>query len=160
MRNTQINRKDKLIKEKRHDVYPKKGDWPDATTCTICGSVFTKGRWTWEKIQGGTTITCPACRRISENYPAGCIEIKGEFFNKRKEEILNLIQNVEKAEKEAHPLERIMRISPNSEHTLVTTTGIHVARRIGESLMRAYQGELSLQYADGEKRIRVYWSRD
>jgi len=41
----------------------------------------------------------------------------------------------------------------------VTTTGIHVARRIGEALARAYKGDLSYQYAEGEKRIRVYWRR-
>jgi hypothetical protein len=52
-----------------------------------------------------------------------------------------------------------MGIEAGQNHTLVTTTGIHVARRIGEALGRAYKGDLSYQYADGEKRIRVYWQR-
>lgn len=103
---------------------------------------------------------CPACRRTTENFPAGYVELGGAFFEIRKDEILNLVRNVEKTEKSAHPLERIIAISPNNHMTLVTTTGIHVARRIGEAIKRAYQGDYSIQYADGEKRIRVSWQRD
>jgi len=40
-----------------------------------------------------------------------------------------------------------------------TTTGVHIARRIGESLSRACQGDYSFQYGDAEKIIRVFWSR-
>ena len=52
-----------------------------------------------------------------------------------------------------------MAIEAGQSQTLVTTTGIHVARRIGEALARAYKGDLSYQYAAAEKRIRVYWQR-
>ena len=161
MQNFPINRKDKLIKEKRHDAFPAKGDWRESTTCTKCGAVYIKGRWTWEKAEDNSEQTiCPACRRVASNFPAGYVEIKGAFFDGHEDEIRNLIHNIEKVEKQAHPLERIMNISVNSHKTLVTTTGIHIARRIGEALSRAYQGEMSFQYADGEKRIRVFWERD
>jgi hypothetical protein len=159
MRNINI-RNDKLIQEKRHDVFPSR-DWPEPTRCKSCGAGFTKGRWTWEPIEGkANLITCPACRRISENLPAGYVEIRGAFFYSHQDEILNLVHNTEKVEKNEHPLERIMSITPNGQHTLITTTGIHIARRIGEAMSRAYQGEYSIQYADGEKRIRVFWQRD
>ncbi len=104
--------------------------------------------------------TCPACHRISENFPAGYVEIRGTFFDGHQDEILNLVHNIEKIEKMAHPLEMIMAVTPHGEKTLITTTGIHIARRIGEAMSRAYQGEYSVQYADGEKRIRVLWQRD
>ena len=161
MRNTPVTRNDKLIKEKRHDAFPKKGDWPEPTQCTSCEALYTKGRWTWEKAEGKAAQTiCPACRRISENFPAGYVEIRGTFFESHRDEIINLISNIEKVEKSAHPLERVMSIKPNGQKTLLTTTGIHIARRIGEAMSRAYQGELSFQYADGEKRIQVFWKRD
>ena len=154
-------RKDRLIREKRHDVHPTRGDWPEPTTCTQCGAVYTKGRWAWEERPPNANDTvCPACRRIASNYPAGFVEIKGRFYREHQDEIHNLIKNVEAQQKAARPLERLMNIAENPDHTLVTTTGIHIARRIGESLARAYQGELSFQYADGEKRIRVFWKRD
>jgi hypothetical protein len=43
--------------------------------------------------------------------------------------------------------------------TLVTTTGIHVARRIGEALSRAYKGDYTLSYANGDEQIQVTWHR-
>ena len=70
-----------------------------------------------------------------------------------------MINNIEKQEKDQYPLERIMSITDEKGHTQVTTTGIHIARRIGEALSKAYKGDLSYQYADAEKRIRVYWQR-
>jgi len=72
---------------------------------------------------------------------------------------LNLIRNEEKLEKREHPLERVISIVHENERTLVTTTGVHIARRIGKALSRAYQGNFSFQYGDDEKSIRVYWSR-
>lgn len=104
-------------------------------------------------------MVCPTCQRIAENYPAGYLELKGSFFKKHQEEMLHLISNEEKQEKGEHPLERIMNITEDDENTLITTTGIHIARRIGEAVSRAYQGDLSFTYGDGEKTIRVLWSR-
>lgn len=161
MRNTLIARNDKLIQEKRHDAYPAKGDWPEPTQCNTCGAVFVKGRWSWESVEGKPYhTTCPACRRTAENFPAGYVELTGAFFDTRKDEILNLAANIEKLEKSAHPLERIIAVVPNGKKTTITTTGIHIARRIGEAISRAYQGEYELQYAEGEKRLRVIWKRD
>jgi hypothetical protein len=102
---------------------------------------------------------CPACRRIADHCPAGYVEIIGPFFANHRVEILNLIRNVEKQEKHEHPLERIIAITPDQEPLLVTTTGLHLARRIGEALARAYKGDLSFRYADDETSIRVYWQR-
>jgi len=153
-------RKDRLIKEKLHNVYREGDKSLETAACTNCGALHTNGRWSWDEPPKDAKETiCPACRRIIDRYPAGHIELKGEFYTERKDEILSLVQNVESKEKQTRPLERIMAIENGGETTLVTTTGIHVARRIGEALSRAYKGELSFQYADAEKRIRVYWER-
>lgn len=153
-------RKDRLIKEKRHDVYQEQGKWPDPTFCTKCGVVFTKGRWSWEKMpKKAHQVVCPACRRRDGNYPAGYITLKGSFFEENHEEIVNLIRNTEKQEKQQHPLERIMGVLVKNDHTLIMTTGIHIARRIGNALSRSYKGDFSFHYPEGEKSIRVYWER-
>jgi hypothetical protein len=102
---------------------------------------------------------CPACRRIADNYPAGEIVLKGEFFRQHQQDVLNLVRNTEKQEKEKHPLERIMAINENDTATVVTTTGIHVARRIGEAVAHAFKGQYSFRYGDGEKSIMVKWER-
>jgi len=38
-------RKDRLIKEKRHDVYRERIKCPEPTLCTECGALFLNGRW-------------------------------------------------------------------------------------------------------------------
>lgn len=153
-------RKDRLIKEKRHDTYLKKSKLSEPTVCGQCGAVFSKGRWTWkDKPPGAHKIVCPACQRRADNYPAGMIEISGQFYQDNKKEILNLIQNVEKQEKGEHPLERLISIKDSAGVTFITTTGIHLARRIGEALSRAYKGDYSFNYADGGDLIQVFWRR-
>lgn len=156
-----MRRRDKGIKQKRHDVYKHRGKLTEGTTCTTCGVVFSKGRWVWE-YDGETTkeTTCPACRRIADGHPAGFIELSGSFFAANSEEIINLVRNIEDSHKAEHPMQRIMRIQPEGgSRTIIETTGVHLARRIGDSVSRAYQGEYSFQYADNYNRIRVQWER-
>lgn len=160
MDKTPRSRRDRLLKEKRHDTYKERRKWPEPTVCTKCNSLFQNGRWSWEKPpKRSSEAVCPACQRTADNYPAGYVIIKGSFFKQHRQELSSLIYNEEKLEKEKHPLERIMSIVDEDNSTLITTTGVHVARRIGEALSRAYQGDFSFQYGDGEKSIRVYWNR-
>jgi len=100
-----------------------------------------------------------ARRRVKDNYPAGYLILEGEFFVENRGEIMNLVRNVAKAEKNEHPMERVMTIRKDGETTLITTTGVHIARRLGDSLKRSYQGDLQINYKDGEKRIQVNWLR-
>ena len=153
-------RNDRLIKEKRHDVYQLEEKLPEQTRCPDCGVEIKNGLWAWPKPpEKFDEVCCPACRRIAENAPAGFIEIRGSFFKENRSEILNMIMNIEKAEKSGHPLERVIEIIDKHDHVLITTTGIHIARRIGEALSRSYNGDFSFKYADGEQIIRLYWTR-
>ena len=160
MDKSQYGRRDRLIQEKRHDTYREYEKLPEPSVCTECGSVFADGRWSWKDVPSAANKTvCPSCLRIKDGYPAGYVSLRGPFFNERKEEIMNLMHNEEEAEKGEHPMERIMAIEEQDDHTLITTTGVHIARRIGEAVHRAYQGDFSFQYVDGEKSIRVSWER-
>ncbi len=159
-----FGRLDRLVKEKRHDPYQSREKFPESTLCPDCGAVYTGGRWVWmqEKPYKTTKVLCPACRRTKEKMPAGIIELQGRFLKTHGEEILNLVRNEEKAEKLEHPLERIMAIEQDQDDNriTITTTGIHLAKRIGEAVRRSYQGEYSLEYGDGEKSVRIKWKRD
>ncbi len=144
----------------RKDAYLNAGKHTEPTVCTGCGAVFHGGRWTWnETLPEARHALCPACQRTADNFPAGFVEISGDYFRENRDELISLIRHEEESEKKNRPLERIIAVRDVNHHTLVTTTGIHVARRIGESLARAHQGELSFHYGDGEKSIRVYWKR-
>ncbi len=153
-------RKDRLIKEKRHDVYQDRSKLPEPTQCPRCYAIYIDGRWTWKKTNSVKYQTlCPACRRIEDNYPAGFVRLTGPFYRQHRDEIINLVRNVESKEKELHPLERIMNISDLNGTTEITTTGVHIARRIGEALSRAYKGDFDMQYVEDDKSIRVQWER-
>ncbi len=153
-------RNDRRIKEKRKDTYRINTASPEPSLCKSCGAIYINGHWTWKEMNEEFYKTvCPACKRTEDNYPAGYIEIKGDFYNAHSNEISNLIRNTEKLEKNERPLERIMSMKTERGRAVVTTTGIHIARRIGEALSRSYQGLFSFQYGDGDKSIRVQWER-
>jgi hypothetical protein len=146
------------FKDNRHDVYQERQKWPEPTVCSQCGAVFVGGRWTWNAAPAHShELLCPACRRIADRYPAGIIELDGPFFEEHREEILDLIRNVEEREKREHPLERLMDRGDDGD--ILTTTGVHLARRIGEGLKRAYRGNLTVKYGEDSEFVRVTWRR-
>jgi hypothetical protein len=87
------------------------------------------------------------------------VNIKGAFFEAHADEIINLIKNQEKLEKERHPLERLMAIKRPGRSLRIETTGMHMARRLGDALEAAYQGNLDIEYLKGQYKVRVRWER-
>ena len=151
-------RHDRLLQEQVHDAYKAKGKLHEPSVCQQCGSVFHQGRWQWIKAPvDAHTVTCPACLRIQDHFPAGFLTLKGEFFHQHRDEVINLVHNVEKRERTEHPLKRIMAIEQLGEDALVTTTDIHLARSMGDALHHAYQGKLEYHYNQEQNLLRVEW---
>ncbi|MCS6945258.1 MAG: BCAM0308 family protein [Sutterellaceae bacterium] len=146
--------------DEEHDAYALRKKPPEPTRCPGCGAVFTAGRWTWKAAPADAhELICPACHRIRDRYPAGYVRLSGAFFDAHRDEILRLIRHCEEREKAEHPLERIMAIEDVDGGTQVTTTGIHLARVIGEAVQAAYKGDADFQYNREDKLLRVNWSR-
>ncbi|MDH4217055.1 MAG: BCAM0308 family protein [Gallionella sp.] len=155
----QITRHDNLFKERVHDAYKARGKLKEPTVCDKCGAVFHQGRWQWITSPGNAhKTTCPACHRIHDNFPAGFLTLKGEFYQTHRAEIMHLVRNHEKRERLEHPLHRIMDVEDKDSATLVTTTDIHLARGLGEALHHAYQGELDFHYNPEQNLLRVSWT--
>jgi len=153
-------RRDRLIKEKRHDTYREQGKLSEPSVCAECKAFYKDGRWSWKETkQTAKEVICPACRRTADHYPAGYIEMSGPFFLEKQREILSLIRHIENQEKSEHPMERIISTEAEKDRVLITTTGTHVARRIGEALSRSYKGEYSCRYSEGEETVRIAWKR-
>ena len=128
--------------------------------CPDCGALFRKGRWRWGAAPAGALERrCPACLRIAEGSPAGYISMTGTFFNAHRDEVLGRIRHCEQKEKSTHPLERIMAIDATKGGLVVTTTSVHLARRIAHALESAFKGTLSLTYNRQDNLLRVRWSR-
>jgi hypothetical protein len=154
------SRQDRLIRERVHDPYMSKSKLPEPAVCPQCHAVYHQGRWTW--MPPPATVhreMCPACLRIRDKYPAGFLTLSGPYLQEHKADIINLAHNEEAAEKAEHALHRIMAVEEDADQVLITTTDIHLPRRIGEALHRAHRGELDFHYEEEGSLLRVSWQR-
>lgn len=154
--------KSHLIAEHRHDPYKARGKLAEPSMCTQCGAVFENGRWQWvkEAPQAAQSHICPACHRINDKYPAGELTLSGSFLAEHTSEIIGLARNAEEAGKREHPLQRIMGLEQTDDRIVITTTDIHLPRRIGHAIVDAYKGDLDTHYDEAGYFVRMTWNRD
>jgi len=100
---------------------------------------------------------CSACHRTRNHLPRGFVIIRGKFFGEHRDELLRLVRELEQREKAEHPLERIIKIEEIRHGAMVSTTGAHLARGIGEALHHVYQGDLEFHYS--KEWLSVTWTR-
>lgn len=130
--------------------------------CPQCGAIYDRGRWHWSpRLEGMEPALCPACHRINDRFPAGILTLKGPIVGMHKDEIIRLARHQEEAEKTEHPLNRIMAIEHQEPDRFeISTTDIHLPRRIGDAMRRTYQGEITEHFDEGGYFVRVDWHRD
>ena len=134
---------------------------PENRTCRVCKASYRFGRWSWDEASGSSeSAICPACRRIHRNDPAGLVDLHGDILAHRPEDIYRLIRATERSVREKHALERIMGVTEPNGDWRILTTGVYLAKRIGEALQAEMQGHMSEDYAFGTKTIRVMWQQD
>jgi hypothetical protein len=154
------HRRDRQIEELVHDPYKVRYKPREPSVCPTCGVVYEHGVWHWKgRPEGAHEHICPACQRTKDKLPAGYVTLEGEFLAPHRDEIMQLVRNEEARAKAEHPMERILAIQQEGGKTVVTTTDVHVARRIGDALRHAYQGALEIKYSPDEYLVRVFWSR-
>ena len=110
--------------------------------------------------EGAHKERCPACHRSNDKFPAGKIIISGAFSKTHHAEILALVRNTQVLQNTEHPLSRIIDIAEAPDKTVVTTTDIHLPRRIGHALEHAFKGKLDVDYNTQEYFVRIQWSRE
>jgi NMD protein affecting ribosome stability and mRNA decay len=158
--NESLGRMDRLAQEHIHDPYKNRSKLRDPTVCPECNAVFSNGRWQWmeSRPRPSRQELCPACHRIRDHYPAGVVTLAGAFAQEHKTELLDLVRHQEEAEKTKHPLHRLMNIEEKPENITITTTDIHLPKRIGNALRHAYKGRLEIHYADEDYFVRLHWT--
>lgn len=127
--------------------------------CPSCGAAYHGGRWQWSSPPvGAQSLQCPACHRIADKYPAGVVTLTGPYVAAHKDELLHIVRHQETAEKPDHPMNRIIAIEETAPDRLeISTTDIHLPRRIGEALKRSHHGELTMHFDEHGYFVRVNW---
>lgn len=153
-----LDRPTREVRPKQHDTYVREHKAGGELVCTECGVWQRDGRWEWgpapyleTEVKEGL---CPACQRIRDRYPAGTIELPAGFLLHR-DEIAGMIENAERGEKAEHPLERLMGVEANENGLVVTTTGIHLARRIANKLERRFHARARFRYPEEQELLFV-----
>ena len=114
----------------------------------------------WRCSKASAKNCAPACRRIKEEFPAGVVTLLGDFAREHKEEMIHLARHQEEAEKKEHPLNRIISIEEDAQGIVINTTDIHLPRRIGEAVKRAFHGEIEDRFEKDGYFVRVTWTRE
>ncbi|AXQ48460.1 BCAM0308 family protein [Pseudomonas vlassakiae] len=159
----QKSHKDKLFKSRPFDPYATPLRPGGSARCPQCGAVYHDGEWHLHGANGLAPVestVCPACRRMEDRAAAGQVRVSGRFLTVHEQEIRQLMQRVEQQERQTHVLERLIAIDSKDDALLVTTTGTHLANRIGHELQAAYDGACSYRYSDSERYLSVDWHRD
>jgi hypothetical protein len=142
------------------DPYKARGKSSGPAVCAECGAVYEAGRWNWAPPPKAAEETiCQACHRARDKFPAGILTIKGASALAQKAEILRLARHNEELEKKEHPLNRIMAIDEGADSIVISTTDIHLPRRIAESLRRAYHSDPVFDYDENSYFVRVTWEK-
>ena len=143
------------------DPYEQREKLHDGTFCPQCGAVYHEGRWRWASAsEGGNKSLCAACRRINDNFPAGIVKLLGIFGQQQMDEIVRLARHQEDTEKREHPLNRIIGVEEDDESIIIKTTDIHLPRRIGAAVRRAFDGRLEEDFDSSGYLVRVTWTAD
>lgn len=132
----------------------------DGVVCPACHASVREGRWQWLQADpAAIEVRCPACRRIDDDFPAGFVTLEGQFFDRHRVELMNLIQTRANRAATQHPLSRLMSASDTPEGALLTTTDTHLAHEFGIALHDNFGGAVNFSYESDHEMLRVYWAR-
>jgi hypothetical protein len=119
-------------------------------TCPDCAAVFQDGRWQWLPVPERTCYRlCPACIRVREEAPGGCLRIEGELLSRHRNEVVELARALAEQARDADPLARIMAISDLPDAVAITATDGQLMQQIGDVLRRVYPGLSKIQVSPG-----------
>ncbi|HFC98236.1 MAG TPA: ATPase, partial [Thermosulfurimonas dismutans] len=135
--------------------------------CPRCHAVFRDKRWIideefyeeYKDTDFVPKILCPGCRKAVDRYAMGYVYLSGPFYEKHRDEIMRIIHNEVERARGNNPLHQIITMYEEDGRTVIETTTDHLAQRLGRAIYRAYKGNLTFRWSEGDKLVRIYWER-
>ncbi|MGE0041675.1 MAG: BCAM0308 family protein [Vicinamibacterales bacterium] len=137
--------------------------------CDRCGARYERRRWALPPGAGfrtldlrpgaGERVLCPGCKRVDSGVPSGYLTLEGAFAMAHADELVALLRN-EAAEALAdNPTARVIEWERGPRRLRLTTTTVHLAKRLGRAVARACQGEIRYDFSHENQVARVNWRR-
>ena len=139
----------------------------EAAVCQECHALYQGKRWSFDeklygKLEGGgkvRQVVCPTCRKIKDHYVEGYLTLSGEFLTQHREELVTLLENEAAKVGNRSVDDRIIQMVPEKDKLVVETTTDKLAQHLGRAIYKAYKGDLNFRWSEGNKFVRVYWTR-
>ena len=140
----------------------------EAALCQECHALYQEKRWffdakLYERLAGSAKVrqvVCPTCQKVKDRYVEGYLTLSGEFLVEHKDEIVTLLQKEAGKVGKRNVGDRIIRMVQEGDDKLVVeTTTEKLAQHLGRAIYKAYKGDLSFQWGEPNRFVRVYWAR-
>jgi len=136
--------------------------------CPSCYAVCIDQKWDFNeparekamKGNGWEKHLCPGCERVARGQVDGVVHLRGDFVDKHREEVKNLIRSVAQKKLRKNIAARIYHIEEKKNEIIIETTDRILAERLGKEFEKAYSGHLDIQWQHHSDFARVYWTRD
>lgn len=158
---------DSFKKRVDHEAGKHRGDvaMKEPAVCEVCGNIYVNRRW----LRAGSDVAvsdphrvvCPACVAKSDNITSGYVHLEGHFVRDHWDEIKKLLDNEADRAADDNPLARIMAFEKERDDAFtVRTTTEHLAQRLGNSVKKAFDGDIRYDFSHENKLAHVWWQRN
>lgn len=149
-------RRGRPARPEHEDPYAEPRKAGAALVCTSCGVLHHAGRWSWGEAPVGPVreTLCPACMRVRDGLPGGLLHLDRSYLAQR-EPLERIARKLEQDERREHPLERLIAFVEDEHGLTLTTTGIHLARRIAGRVARTYHRRPAIAYREDPPSVEI-----
>lgn len=134
----------------------------DVVMCSNCEAVYYYKSWhhrlaDYQKLSENKRIkfsVCPACRMIKDKMFEGRVIIRN-IARVKKQELLNLIDNIGERAFKRDPMDRIIKIKNSPAELEILTTENQLAISISKQVKRAFKGKMEIKWSQNESVARV-----
>ena len=97
--------------------------------------------------------------KVSETGP-GLVHLYGPYVGAHEEEIRRRLENVAERAAFTQPERRIVSIERGADGLEIRTTSQELAHRIVHEMKKAFHGQASYEWSDGDGSLLATWRRD
>lgn len=161
------NQKIRARKPFTRDAYRSDTKPAQRPVCKICGAINIRGSWVAsngaEKIPNGNVskTTCPACQQQRDQYAEAVVELHGDTWQKKRDDVWRTILKTEEIARSKNDQQRLISTRNFRGITKVYVTLPQLARHLGRVLGKSFKGgKVEYHLSSHEPFLRVIWKSD